>query len=494
MDRAEAPQDLRNLSPPTSLDLQGSDTLPDQPSTLVLPDRGKSRWTVFIPHDSPFPLRATQYQDLCKECQTMTKLNGPTSRLNVWATRTSRHPYYRNDPTYLDVTEAERSGMLPPSTEQQIDAHVCDRSLTFVLDSDDASLGSSLLMLWLSYGLAKKEGRAFFIDDSRWLYGNYSSLFAPIPPQGCRPPPPHHIVPCPHQAAHLLVSTATAHETFGPAFHDEYGSSRRPGLERSKRIYDMIRVGYEDLFHLIDDDAFYADTRAARTKAAAAANGGVVVGMQIRRGDLRPFERQFSSDYLPLDRYAAGVRQLFRSLHNPTPGRTRRPHRRTSSDDIGETLYPRAPLLMASDDPELFSSTDLLQATAPWTPQKAQERIQLATKRMLDRQAPARAPTPEDLSSPYTKPAPEHAGWEGGFYRALFFSLDRGLDAARTRHLLARAYLLDLAVLAAASDGLVCAVSAASCRLLAVMLGWDSVRNGRWLNVDDARPWSWDGW
>lgn len=45
---------------------------------------------------------------------------------------------------------------------------ICERSLTYILESPDAGLGSTLMGLWMSYGLAKKEGRGFFIDDSNW--------------------------------------------------------------------------------------------------------------------------------------------------------------------------------------------------------------------------------------------------------------------------------------------------------------------------------------
>ena len=127
-------------------------------------------------------------------------------------------------------------------------------------------------------------------------------------------------------------------------------------------------------------------------------------------------------------------------------------------------------------------------------------------------------------------------GWEGGFYRDQFFGLgrddkDRGsylgkskagmgaqqdavhsLEFARTggvmledenpdftdppgdgakamRHLVGRAYLLDLAVLGE-SDAVVCAVSASACRLLAVMMGWDkAVTQGKWRNVDGGFGW-----
>jgi hypothetical protein len=133
-------------------------------------------------------------------------------------------------------------------------------------------------------------------------------------------------------------------------------------------------------------------------------------------------------------------------------------------------------------------------------------------------------------------------GWEGGFFRDLFFSLGRedhttrmpqgrpilkgrnvhseeherflhalktsdsyatyqhgefyrhepkvqpSRDALALRAVIARAYLLDLAVLAQA-DAVVCAVSSAACRVLGVMIGWDAVSQGNWRNVDGSFGW-----
>ncbi|KAI7640628.1 hypothetical protein KC319_g13889, partial [Hortaea werneckii] len=168
--------------------------------------------------------------------------------------------------------------------------------------------------------------------------------------------------------------------------------------------------------------------------------------------------------------------------------------------------------LLASDDPDIGQSPELTQAAAPFTIQKAQERIMLATKAALDQTSPK-----QDIREPgsaYVKHVDENTGWEGGFFSALFFSLGnqspsgsagrlRDLaesggeievpeQAMRMRELVGRAYLIDLAVLGE-GDGVVCAVSSAACRLLGVMLGWDAVVDGRWMNVDDGRAWSWNG-
>jgi hypothetical protein len=92
--------------------------------------------------------------------------------------------YYHVDPYFMDVAEAESHGLLPgpkaktsmkqdgtligENTDGLIDSEVCEKTLTFVMETHDAGLGKTLMMLWSAYGLAQKERRSFFVDDSRW--------------------------------------------------------------------------------------------------------------------------------------------------------------------------------------------------------------------------------------------------------------------------------------------------------------------------------------
>lgn len=474
--------------------------LSDEPGAILVDHSGRRQWTVSIPHNASFPLRPDQYKDICRQGDGLrNKLRGESRSFGLkdWRRRQS---YYAHDRTFLDVAEAEQSDALPRPQQAAAD-DVCSTSLTFALETEDASFGNTLLMMWLSYGLAKREGRAFFIDDTRWPYGKYTSYFAPPPSQGCSPPPAHQVIPCPHQAKHLSVSAATAPWTFGPLFQEEFTQQRKQGAEKHRQVYELIRTGFQDLFKLVGEDASYAQSRIATLKEEAASHGGSVVGMQVRRGDLHPLEYQYSRDYLPLERYASGARLLFRDLLTVNV-----PSQAASGlGDFSAVLeYVHSPLLLASDDPDIFESAELSQAAAPFKIQKAQERILLATKATLDESSPV-APIREPGSA-YVKHVDENSGWEGGFYSALFYSLgsskassgngsgEDGVSeqAMRIRELVGRAYLLDLAVLGE-SNGVVCAASSAGCRILGVMLGWDAVVDGRWVNVDDGRVWSWDG-
>jgi hypothetical protein len=480
---------------PSALDSLMAHDLPSEPTALMVVDgAGAQKWTVSIPSDAPFPLKPGQYQDICTQSEALSSSFSQRSRLERVKDWRKKSAYYREEPAYLDIAEAQRTGVLPAA--QSTTNQTCSSSMTFSMTPDDVSFGKTLLMLWMSYGLAKKEGRAFFVDDSQWPYGSYTSYFTPLPSTGCTPPPANQIVPCPHSAKHLIVSAATAQWTFGPNFAAEFATSRHGLVERGlhhsrHRIYDLVRTGYEDLFHLFGDDAKYSSQRTHELQVLSEISGHPTVAMQIRRGDLHPLEYEYSRDYLPLERYTAAANRLQQKL----------------TVDDKSSFEPKSGdppnLLLASDDPALPTHPDLLLAASPHPVSPAQTRILLATKAALDASSPAnpiRAP-----GSAYVKHVDENAGWDGGFYPSLFSSLGGVVPASqeggragvsdhvmRLRELIGRGYLLDLAVLGA-SDGVVCAVGSAGCRLVAVMMGWEAVAEGRWVNVDDGRGWSWDG-
>lgn len=440
------------------------------------------------------------------------------------------------DNHFIDVHEAEVAGFLPGSVSvgallsQQAaaegavagaaesgglaDRPVCGRSLTFMLSASDAGMGRTLMLLWMAYAQAQSEGRGFFIDDSRWAYGRYTDIFTPPPMPGCRPPLRHEMLPCPRQARHLVVSIETASTYFATA-----GGARKlpllsalPGLslsratplqDRAAHHFALARRGYEALFRLNDDDAKHVAQRVRHLRAKArpaergdaesasdSSDNGTIVGLHVRRGDRRPVEFQYRDSYLPLnvyaDRAAAAIStaQSKRTKHqDSTP---------SSSSSSSSSL-----LVLASDDPMVYMADEFADAA------RAQERIRLASKL----QAPAPAVPEGDQNGAFHKFVDETFGWEGGFFAAMFWNLGEHASYAqaapslspttapsastlRTRSLVGRAYMMDLAVLAQASDVVVCAVSATGCRLLAVMQGWDAaVEQGRWINIDGDYGW-----
>ena len=165
-------------------EMVGGSLLPQDPSAVIVTDKkGKSKWTISIPSSYDFPLQPAQYLEICSQSMELSHHLFETGKTLSKRMR----GYYQEDPWFLDVQEAEEQGLLPSSQpsgkpnvlvddegmiENQSDEEngmmVCERSLTYVMETSDAGFGKSLMGLWMSYGLAQKEGRAFFVDDTRW--------------------------------------------------------------------------------------------------------------------------------------------------------------------------------------------------------------------------------------------------------------------------------------------------------------------------------------
>lgn len=150
--------------------------LPMSPSAIIfVDDQGKKKWTVWIPPTSPFPLRPWEYAEICAQTeQLQLNFNGGTSLLG------KKKGYYHKDKNFMDVSIAT-STRSPPfqhvavrnppaqiSGSSPNDEKVCEKSITFVMETEDVGMGNSLLAIWLTYGLAKKEQRAFFLNDDKW--------------------------------------------------------------------------------------------------------------------------------------------------------------------------------------------------------------------------------------------------------------------------------------------------------------------------------------
>ncbi|KAI9674269.1 MAG: hypothetical protein M1829_003816 [Trizodia sp. TS-e1964] len=475
-----------------SYEIVGEDVLPDHPSPVMVTDaHGKARWTVFIPANASFPLAPKEYQELCAHS---TEMSQHVAQMKSHASHKWHFTYRHADTNFLDVHEAARQGLLPDESsraaagkeagslanlaqQQAITSpKVCDRSLTFVLESEEAGLGNTLMQLWMAYGFAKKENRAFFIEDKHWAYGKYETLFSPPPKPSCLPPPTSQILPCPSHAAHLVISAATIKNTI---LSDSYRDFRKADSTHQSNIFALMRDGYESLFHLITDDAKYLKERVESFSKSVTHKGGIIIGVHVRHGDRHPYEFQYAENYIPLHRYMSTARELISSAAN-----------NTGKKDLSGKRYSQ--ILIASDDPEVYDSDEVESA------QRAQERISMATKKAVDAAAGGNAKRGVDDS----------IGFEGGFFKDIFWSLGanggksapnsvnqgRPLpasgDTLKVRELLARAYLLDLAVMGQASDAVVCGYSAAGCRILAVMMGWNkAIVRGGWHNIDGA--WGW---
>ncbi|KAI1422693.1 hypothetical protein F5Y12DRAFT_605990 [Xylaria sp. FL1777] len=491
--------------------LVGQNDLPEFPTPITLTDRhGKPRWTVSIPPNYGFPLSMKDYSDICTKCREaadhVRELRG-RSPLSQQATQ----DYYYEDPYFMDVRDAEKKGIFlgvekkkRAVTAKTQDGHLvgqrkdgladmetCSTSLTFVLESTDAGLGPTLMMLWTAYGLAQKEKRAFFIEDSRWAYGQYTDMFKSSPIQSCKPPPRHQMLPCPRNAKHLVVSAATAQETFGNNFNAQYENTKRTDINRERAIYDLARVGYEALFLLNNDDRPYVDNRVKELKAQAIVpqgnyNDGTIIGVHIRQGDLHPFEYQYNGAYIPLDQYVQKSRELIDERHNfSTP---------LGGEDV--VAKQHSFMVIASDNPDVYEADEFKDAF------RAQEQIKLAGKQQAEAVQYERWMMHKFVDEAF--------GWEGGFFASMFWNLGRttlnngeatddvsqeiaeaSADTMQLRGLVGRAYAMDLAVLSEVSDTVICTMSAMGCRLLAVMMGWDKAMvGGHWVNIDGSFLWT----
>lgn len=509
-------------------EMVGQDDLPDFPTPIVVTDRrGRAKWTVSIPASYQHPLTPKEYSDVCAKCREVAMrvhvlhTHSPVEKAQITFNRGDTG----NDRYFIDVKEAEKQGYLPGpggmvsgrggdlvgvDESTTGDKQACTSSLTYVLESDDAGLGKTLMSLWVAYGLARREGRAFFIQDARWAYGKYADIFDMPPVPACRPPPRHEMIPCPRNARHLIISSANARDILGAHIPDGDTYTEGPAASLDHRsaqreLFAMARTGYDALFRLVGADRDYvsnrlAELRARTTSAAegAAAHGtGKIVGVHVRHGDRHPLEFQYADSYIPLAIYADAAHARL----NTTLG--------GGDHALPSMARTKSLVILASDDPLVYHADEFRGAA------RAQEQIRLAGKEELPQNS-------KPDKSVMHKFVDETFGWEGGFFAAMFWNLGlssssaaaaaaannnnnnaagtgplAGEETIRLRSLVGRAYLMDLAVLSEATDGggVVCAVGAMGCRLLAVMMGAErAFSRGEWVNVDGEFGWTGATW
>ncbi|KAG5979774.1 hypothetical protein E4U55_004776 [Claviceps digitariae] len=481
--------------PDAQYELVGQNSFPDFPTPVVLSDaKQQSKWTVSIPRNYEFPLSMDEYagmNSLCQEVSARVRELHHKAPLSDLTMLSNDGP----DDYFIDVHEAEQAGLLsvvprgqPPkhsghfvglTYESMSGKPFCHKSLTFVLESPKAGLGDTIMAIWTLHSLAKEQGRAFFIDDSRWAYGAYTDLFLSPPAPSCRPPPRHQMLPCPAQTRHLLVSSVTLEHVLPAllASHQRHGQTDLG----TKDLFDLAHAGYKSLFHLNQEDQAYVKKRIRDIRAKAQYTklpiDVPILGFHIRHGDQHPFEYQYRDTYIPSEVFAGYGQSELEARYNET--------------SVEPTKY-EAIRIIASDDPMVHQEPDFSDALF------AQERIRLATKEVID----AANTNSKDLHHSVD----QAFGWEGGFFSAMFWNLGTkpknnaaeenfrqqpSEDTLRLRNLVGRAYMMDLAVLAGASDKVICAVSAMGCRLLAVMMGWERAMQHRdWINVDGEYGWA----
>ncbi|TVY22547.1 hypothetical protein LHYA1_G008733 [Lachnellula hyalina] len=492
-------------------EMVGESELPDFPTPVVIEDkRGRAKWTVSIPPDHEFPLEPKQYAEICMQNMEVAR-HVADLHSHMHREQVAHYGYYHVDPNFMEVADAEAHGLLPgpkaktnmkqqqlvgeENTDGLIEMEVCEKSMTFVMETHDAGLGKTLMMLWTAYGLAQNEGRSFFVDDSRWAYGSFNKFFKSPPIPNCRPPPRHEMLPCPHHARHLVATAATASYMFGGAFNEYYEDPRKMEVYRQKPMFEFARQGYEALFQLSNEDEESVNKRIEELRSMTRvpeeeAEDGILIGVHVRHGDRRPYEFQYRDSYVPLDRYGDRARELMHRTFNKTG-----PH-----GGLDTLAVEHSHMVLASDDPEVYESEEFSHVA------RAQEQIRLAAKQHLE------APKPSAMTG-MRNFVDESVGWEGGFFAGMFWSLGKPSsvpataaetpdtklpptqEALRLRELVGRAYLMDLAVLGQGTDKVVCTVSATGCKLLAVMMGWEkAIEEEGFVNIDGDFDWRGVSW
>ncbi|KAL8836539.1 MAG: hypothetical protein Q9170_002859, partial [Blastenia crenularia] len=422
--------------------IAGRDPSTHDAAPMVVADlHKKPRWTVSIPQGASFPLKPSQYAEICAQSDHIVKqLSTGHSQFHS----SSRDPQATTN--FVDVQEAHDQGILSPPSEKEIrigegtsndegavssqrevesgmsgkngDRGICEKSLIFLMESADAGMGKTVLGLWMAYGLAQEERRAFFIDDSNWAYGNYTTFFNPPPVPSCTLPPASQRLPCPHQTRHLVVSTSTYQWVFGdlvvalPHSHHSHQQAMR-----KHRAFSLARVGHDALFHLTGTDAAYLSTRLAELDATTYSHGAQTIGLHVRRGDRRPWEPQYSDSYIPPSTYLATAQSLLDNHFNR--------HNTTLTHEAASGLAAST-ILLASDDPEIYSTPEFSTPSV----QRAQSQILLASKDNLDAALPGPAPTPT-ADPAFIKFVEPNVGWEGGFFASIFWGLGNPIEGRR---------------------------------------------------------------
>ena len=154
---------------------------------LIAKAKGKPKYSISLPQQLEFPLKPSEYRNICSASDDISRRLRHQNSRSGYSQSKSFKGHDHIDPNFIDVHEAETYGIFPiKDSKQKLDAphtgtldgvlnkqstndgRVCEKTLTYVLETTDAGIGKTLLGLWLSYGLAKEENRAFFIDDSNW--------------------------------------------------------------------------------------------------------------------------------------------------------------------------------------------------------------------------------------------------------------------------------------------------------------------------------------
>ncbi|KAI5805329.1 hypothetical protein DFH27DRAFT_367002 [Peziza echinospora] len=444
------------------------------PRAVFVPPENPTHWTLHLPRTGvDYPLGAEAYQGLCASANSASS-NMSESLHGGGSGHGSHRGYYTTDPTFLSPTTD-----LPSTT--------CPRTLTYLLSHlsfgkhPHSSIGATLMGVWLAYGLAQRENRTFILDDTNWEWGTWTDYFLPLPSSAplstsCSPPPYYARLPCPHNTPHLLLTPLThSAETFGHNFVDEFEDAHAREVMRQVNIFDLAHEGYKALFHLTPTLTTLSSGRKSLLLDAAEQEYSSTgwrrerdgfIALHVRHGDAHPSEFWYHKGYLPSERYVDVARDMM---------------------VINETSELELPVLMISDDPGVFSD-DILDGS--W---RVQDDFEIPfVPQVEDKDLEKRSGLIE-----LTHPTEVFAKYLPGFPPTEDFS--PVTYPGHKRKEMVNGYLMDLKIsgeLAREGDddngvvgGVVCGGYSYTCRLLAVIMGWEqAIVKERWRDVDG---WVW---
>ncbi|EPS35962.1 hypothetical protein H072_10587 [Dactylellina haptotyla CBS 200.50] len=431
-----------------------------RPPQVKLNENG-TEYTITMPiEEELYPLPGQMYADLCTEVNMKSmaayeQRNGKPMNAHLG---------------YWDVDHGFAGLEFESAFEaRDHDKKECGKTLTYVVDDLEGQVGgvgAVVMGMWMAYGVAKTEGREFFVvqGHGKWAYGDIRRYFnVPAASDDCVAPPMSHRLPCPMNTAHKLVTPATFKQAFGHVFENEFEDARAVGVQRQKAIFGFLRTGYEAITLRSDIN----DTVVKRVKELGISKERGVVAVQVRHGDKHAREWKYHNGYIPVERYlkvaANETGEVASGMYAGTDdGKDKwvKEYQLPEYPDVDcEDFRPLR--IISSDDSDVFEDKDVKECAELGQCVRAQDRK-------------------------------VSVGLPGGFWAEDVHNMDKQLNEAEG---VAVGYLVDFSVmvqsLAGAKDGwAVCGLDGDMCRMLAVGMGWESaIEKGHWVNIDGDFDW-----
>lgn len=159
------PSPVEMLSSPVTLEVPTVDVNSiKELNATIIQGANATRWTVEIPKGIQEPLRPKVYRGICRSAHDVAPMARSHGEGHEHSHGAGHHSYYWADDLFLDPANTSETVYVAEGKE------ICETSLTYLLESKNAGFGVGLMGLWSAYGLAKREGRSFFVNDRDWYF------------------------------------------------------------------------------------------------------------------------------------------------------------------------------------------------------------------------------------------------------------------------------------------------------------------------------------